>query len=109
MLRAAIYARFSSENQNEKSTEDQITLCRELCDREGFQAVAVFEDPAISGSSAANRPGYQKMMRAAESKSFDVLVAEDIDRISRAIRATGTPLASVSSFSASLSILQRAR
>jgi site-specific DNA recombinase len=83
MLRAAIYARFSSENQNEKSTEDQIALCRELCEREGFQVVVVFEDRAISGSSAANRPGYQKMMRAAESKSFDVLVAEDIDRISR--------------------------
>ncbi|MHC2464879.1 recombinase family protein [Bradyrhizobium embrapense] len=45
--------------------------------------VAVFQDRAISGSSAANRPGFQKMMRAAESKSFDVLVAEDIDRISR--------------------------
>ena len=45
--------------------------------------VEVFEDRAISGMSTANRPGYQKMMRAAEAKSFDVLVAEDIDRISR--------------------------
>jgi site-specific DNA recombinase len=83
MLRAAIYARFSSENQNERSTQDQIALCRDLCQREGFKVVAVFEDRAISGSSAVNRPGYQKMMRASESKSFDVLVAEDIDRISR--------------------------
>jgi site-specific DNA recombinase len=83
MLRAAIYARFSSENQNEKSTQDQIALCRDLCQREGFTVTAVFEDRAISGSFVANRPGYQKMMRAAESKSFDVLVAEDIDRISR--------------------------
>jgi len=48
-----------------------------------MRVVAVFEDRAISGSSAANRPGFQKMIRAAEAKSFDVLVAEDIDRISR--------------------------
>jgi site-specific DNA recombinase len=82
-LRAAIYARFSSENQNEKSTEDQIELCRDLCLREGMEVVAVFEDRAISGSSIANRPGFQKMMRAAESRCFDALVAEDIDRISR--------------------------
>jgi site-specific DNA recombinase len=30
MLRAAIYARYSSDNQNDKSVEDQIELCREL-------------------------------------------------------------------------------
>ncbi len=57
MLRAAIYSRFSSENQHEKSAEDQIALCREVCEREGFQVVAVFENRAISGSSAAHRPG----------------------------------------------------
>jgi site-specific DNA recombinase len=83
MLRAAIYARFSSDNQSDKSIEDQIELCRELCAREGLKVVAVFDDRAISGTSVANRPGFQKMMRAAEAKSFDVLVAEDIDRISR--------------------------
>jgi site-specific DNA recombinase len=83
MLRAAIYARFSSENQNERSIEDQIALCRELCKREGLKVAAVFDDRAISGSSIANRPGYQKLMRACEAKSFDVLVAEDMDRIFR--------------------------
>src|SRR5258708_12777427 len=83
MIRAAIYARFSSENQNDKSIEDQIVLCRELCAGEGLKVVAVFDDRAISGTSVANRPGFQKMMRAAEAKSFDVLVAEYIDRISR--------------------------
>src|ERR1700722_9197960 len=83
MLRAAIYARYSSDNQNDKSVEDQITLCRELCAREGLTVVAVFDDRAISGTSVANRPGFQKMMQAAEARSFDVLVAEDVDRISR--------------------------
>jgi site-specific DNA recombinase len=83
MSRAAIYARFSSENQNDKSIADQIALCREMCKREGMKVVEVFEDRAISGMSVVNRPGYQEMMRAAETKSFDVLVAEDMDRIFR--------------------------
>jgi site-specific DNA recombinase len=34
MIRAAIYARFSSKHQNVKSVEDQIALCREVCARE---------------------------------------------------------------------------
>jgi site-specific DNA recombinase len=83
MLRAAIYARFSSDLQNDRSINDQIALCRELCQREGFCAVATFSDRAISGASVINRPGYQNLMRAAEAKSFDVLVAEDIDRVFR--------------------------
>jgi site-specific DNA recombinase len=83
MLRAAIYARYSSDNQNDKSVEDQIELCRELCAREGLTVVAIFDDRAISGASVINRPGYQALMRAAEAKSFDVLVAEDMDRVFR--------------------------
>jgi site-specific DNA recombinase len=83
MLRAAIYARFSSDNQSDKSIGDQIALCHELCQREGLKVVAVFDDRAISGASVINRPGYQKLMRAAEAKNFDVLVAEDMDRVFR--------------------------
>jgi site-specific DNA recombinase len=83
MLRAAIYARYSSDSQNDKSVEDQIELCRELCEREGLTVVAIFDDRAIPGASVINRPGYPNLMRAAETKSFDVLVAEDMDRVFR--------------------------
>jgi site-specific DNA recombinase len=83
MKRAAIYGRYSSDQQNDKSIADQIAACRELCAREGFAVVATFEDRAISGASTVNRPGFQSMMRTAEGRAFDVLVAEDVDRISR--------------------------
>lgn len=83
MIRAAIYARFSSDRQNERSTADQIASCRELCAREGYAVAATFEDRAISGASTVNRPGFQAMMRAAEARSFDMLIAEDVDRIAR--------------------------
>lgn len=83
MTRAAIYARFSSDLQNDKSVEDQIIFCREAAAREGIDVIMTFEDRAVSGSSTVNRPGFQAMMRAAETRAFDVIFAEDIDRISR--------------------------
>ncbi|MFK4581091.1 recombinase family protein [Bradyrhizobium ottawaense] len=83
MIRAALYARFSSDRQKDRSIDDQFALCREICAREGMAVTMTFEDRAISGTGAVNRPGFQAMMRAAEAKLFDVLIAEDIDRISR--------------------------
>jgi site-specific DNA recombinase len=83
MIRAAIYARFSSDLQSDKSVDDQIAFCREVAQREGFAVVMTFEDRAVSASSAINRPGFVAMMRAAEAKLFDIIVAEDMDRIFR--------------------------
>jgi site-specific DNA recombinase len=83
MIRAAIYTRYSSDLQNDKSIEDQVALCRDVCANNGFAVVQTFEDRAISGTSTANRPGFNAMMRAAEARTFDVLVAEGVDRISR--------------------------
>ncbi|WP_271602798.1 recombinase family protein [Bradyrhizobium sp. CCBAU 45384] len=83
MIRAAIYARFSSDRQKDRSIDDQIALCRDLCAREGMAVISTFEDRAISGSAAVNRPGFQALMQAAENSLFDVVVAEDMDRIFR--------------------------
>src|SRR5260370_33391630 len=83
MIRAAIYARFSSDLQSDNSGDDPIAFCREVAHREGFAVVRTFEDRAVSASSAINRPGFVAMMRAAEAKLFDIIVAEDMDRIFR--------------------------
>src|SRR6516165_10849328 len=83
MIRAAIYARFSSDCQKDRSIDDQIALCRDVCAREDMAVISTFEDRAISGSAAINRPGFQALMQAAESRSFAVIVAEDMDRIFR--------------------------
>ena len=40
-LRAAIYARFSSDLQRDRSIDDQISLCREYAARQGYEIVAV--------------------------------------------------------------------
>jgi site-specific DNA recombinase len=83
MIRACIYARFSSELQSDRSIDDQVALCREVCAREEMVVISIFEDRAISGMGAINRPGFQAMMRAAEAGLFDVVVCEDMDRLFR--------------------------
>ncbi|MGC1558702.1 MAG: recombinase family protein, partial [Bradyrhizobium sp.] len=83
MIRAVIYARFSSDRQKDRSIDDQIALCRDLCARDHMAVISTFEDRAISGTGAANRPGFQALMRGAEAGLFDVIVAEDMDRLFR--------------------------
>ena len=82
MIRAAIYARYSSDNQRDASIEDQVRLCRSRLDREGWNLVEAYTDHAISGASTL-RPGYQKMLEDARAGLFDCLVAEALDRLSR--------------------------
>lgn len=85
MKRAAIYARYSTDLQNERSVEDQITLCRAHADRIGVTVAEEFSDRAKSGASMFGRPGLAQLMLAAERGEFSVLIAESPDRISRDI------------------------
>ncbi len=83
MTRVAIYARYSSDNQKEASIEDQVRLCRERAEREGWTVANVYTDHAISGSSLVQRPGIQMLMQDAQSGKYDLLLAEALDRLSR--------------------------
>jgi site-specific DNA recombinase len=83
-MRAAIYARYSSENQREASIEDQVRECRQDAERRGWTVTAVYSDAALSGSLGEDqRPGFQAMMDAAKGKVFDVLIVDDASRLSR--------------------------
>ncbi len=82
MTRAVIYARYSSNNQRDASIEDQVRVCRERIEREGWTSVEVYSDAALSGATTL-RPGYQSMLEAARDGRFDVLVSEALDRLSR--------------------------
>ena len=82
MMRAAIYARYSSENQREASIEDQIELCRRYAASQGWTVVSTFNDRAISGTTV-QRPGYQDLLAEARRGRFDVIVVEALDRLSR--------------------------
>lgn len=81
-MRAALYARYSSDRQSEASIPDQFRECRRIAERFEFEVVSEFSDAAISGGTA-RRPGYQSMLEAARRGDFDVIVAEDTSRLWR--------------------------
>ncbi len=82
-MRAAIYARYSSDLQSEASIDDQVRLCKERAELDGMTVTDVFTDYAISGGAIRNRPGMLSLMDAAKQGDFDMVIAEALDRISR--------------------------
>lgn len=83
MKRAFIYARYSTDLQNEKSVEDQISLCKSYAQRLGLNVVGSDHDRAKSGASTFGRVGLTRVLEAAKSGAFDVLISEHPDRVSR--------------------------
>lgn len=83
VTRFAIYARYSSDRQNESSCKDQITLCRAYGERRGWTFSVSYADAAISGASTQGREDFARMVADAESGHFDIILAEDVDRLSR--------------------------
>ncbi|MCW6512613.1 recombinase family protein [Lichenifustis flavocetrariae] len=83
MIRAAIYARFSSELQNARSIDDQVDLCRTYCCREGYAPIAIFSDRAMSGASTIGPNGLDQLLDGAAKQQFGVVVVEALDRLSR--------------------------
>ena len=81
-MRAVIYARYSTDLQRATGIDDQIRLCREHVDREGWRYLHAYADRATSGASRL-RAGYQKLIEDARNGEFDVVVAEALDRLSR--------------------------
>ena len=81
--RAVIYARYSSELQNDASIEDQVRLCKERLDTEGHTLIQVYQDRAISGGSIHNRGGVQHLLEAVRLGGVDIVIAEALDRLSR--------------------------
>lgn len=81
-MRAAIYARYSSDLQSDRSIEDQVAIARDHADRQGVDVVEIYTDHAISGATR-DRPGLIKLLDDARVGRFDVVIAEALDRISR--------------------------
>ena len=81
-MRAAIYARYSSNNQRDASIEDQVEVCRRYIAQQGWTPVTVYEDRAISGGSAF-RDGYRQLLADLEASTFEVIVCEALDRMGR--------------------------
>jgi site-specific DNA recombinase len=82
---AVLYARYSTDLQNERSVEDQFTLCEKYAAREGCKIVERFNDRAKSGATMFDRHGLRHLLDAAKEKprKFDAVIVESLDRLSR--------------------------
>lgn len=79
---AAIYARYSSSTQNDASIEQQIAECTQYALANGLAVVNTYEDRAMTGRND-RRPGFQRMIRAAERHEFQILLTYKSNRIAR--------------------------
>ena len=82
-MKAVIYARYSSDNQREESIEGQLRECGEFARRKGYTVIKTYEDRAISGKKADNRPQFMQMIEDSRQNNFDVVIVWKIDRFSR--------------------------
>jgi site-specific DNA recombinase len=82
-MKIAIYARYSSENQHERSIDDQIRLCRERACALGGNVVDIYADYAVSGAHLKTRPQAMRLLKEAQEGRFDVVISEALDRLSR--------------------------
>jgi DNA invertase Pin-like site-specific DNA recombinase len=79
-IRAAIYARYSSDRQKMTSIDDQIAMTSSYCEAQRWTIVGAYTDIAKSGRSI-RRDGVQALLQAIEAGQADVVVVEAVDRL----------------------------
>lgn len=79
---AATYARFSTDQQNPKSANDQTAMLVGIAEKNGWSVVLSEKDEGLSGARS-DREGFQRLYDAAHAKAFSVLMVEGLERLSR--------------------------
>lgn len=82
MKRAVIYARYSSDNQQESSIEGQLMECKDYALKNDLEIVNEYIDRAISGTTD-ERPAFQQMISDAKKNLYDFIIVYKIDRFAR--------------------------
>jgi site-specific DNA recombinase len=84
--KVALYARFSSDLQKDRSIEDQYAELEKAAKRLGFKTSQrhYFADRGVSATSLFERPGLTRdLLSAASRNEFDAVLVEATDRLSR--------------------------
>lgn len=82
MQTAAIYARYSSDNQRDESIDAQVRAVKEYCQHNGIQIVRVYTDEARSATTD-DRPGFLQMVHDSALGQFELVIVHKLDRFSR--------------------------
>lgn len=80
--RAALYARFSSDNQRSESIDAQIRAMTAYCAQRHISIVETYVDEAKSATTD-RRPSFQQMIADSSSHSFNILLVHKLDRFAR--------------------------
>lgn len=90
-LKAAIYCRLSKEDfdkeneeQESQSIINQTMMLLDYVEKNGFELYDIYKDDDYSGLYD-DRPGFEKLIRDAEAKKFDVVISKSQSRFTRNI------------------------
>lgn len=84
---AAVYARYSTNNQDPTSIDDQVKCCLEYARRNNYHVPEelIFRDDAVSGTER-NRVGLGALLNSAELKQCSAVIFFDPTRLTRTMR-----------------------
>ncbi len=87
IVRAALYARVSTEDQAEKgsSIDAQVEFLEDWAQKEGWIVAERYVDDGYSGKNL-DRPALQQLIKDAEAGNFDLVLCYHNDRLSRDTR-----------------------
>jgi DNA invertase Pin-like site-specific DNA recombinase len=69
------------------ATENQSRELREVAARHGHDVVDTYEDAGISGANGRDRrPEFDRLLRDATTRKFDVVMAWSVDRLGRSLQ-----------------------
>ncbi len=74
--RAALYSRYSTDIQSERSIEDQLALCEGFAIAQGFTVAGRYSDLARSGATVIGRDGLSRLLHDARAGQFEAIYAE---------------------------------
>lgn len=80
--RAALYARFSSDNQRSESIDAQIRAMTAYCAQRHISIVETYIDEAKSATTD-RRPSFQQMISDSGLHSFNIVLVHKLDRFAR--------------------------
>jgi DNA invertase Pin-like site-specific DNA recombinase len=84
--RAAIYARVSTRNGHQ-DPETQLLALRQVAECAGWEVVEEYVDHGISGAKGRDkRPAFDRLMKDATRRRFDVVMAWSVDRLGRSLQ-----------------------
>lgn len=81
-IKAVVYARYSSHSQTEQSIEGQLRDAYAYAETHGYQIIGEYIDRALTGTKD-QRPDFQRMIRDAEKRQFQVVIVWKLDRFAR--------------------------